>query len=256
MPTQFRHEKLIVYERALCLAGMIHHLIPDWDSRHAIKNHLPRAADSIVENIASATAAIAGAQSSHLTYSSGSALECAACFDIAGVKKLMVEQKIIDSKQELLEIFKMLVGLKKSWARSTAMEDTADYPAEPRRGASNAIFHHETLKVYGLALGVVNWLSEKETSSGLSSGAFRDLDKHATGIVLNIAEGNGRFSEPDQRRFLGIAYRSAIKLAAQLDLCVAKGLLNPTCVEAGKDHLGQAASMISLMVKKLANSSK
>ncbi len=169
---------------------------------------------------------------------------------------ILQEQVILDAKQELLEVFRMMIGLKKSWTQSTAKEDAADYSENPKREAPNATFQHETLKAYQIALDVVHWLLTEETSSGLSPGIFCNLDKHATGIVLNIAEGNGRFSEPDQRRFLRIAHQSSIKLAAQLDLCVAKGLLEATCVEQGKAHLVQAASMTSLMAKKLGNSPK
>ena len=70
--------------------------------------------------------------------------------------------------------------------------------------------------------------------SRLSTSAFRRLDELLTSIVLNIAEGNGRFSDADQQRFLGTSHEAAIKLAARLDLCVIQELLFKNEVEKCK----------------------
>jgi len=48
----FTHEKLIVYQKALDFAGLSSALVLDWDKRHSIVDHLPRAAESIVLNLA------------------------------------------------------------------------------------------------------------------------------------------------------------------------------------------------------------
>jgi 23S rRNA-intervening sequence protein len=47
-----------------------------------------------------------------------------------------------------------------------------------------------------------------------------------------VAEGNGRYSELDHRRFLEIAAGSAVKAAAYLDLYQQKAL--PTPAETGE----------------------
>ena len=246
---QFRHEKLNVYKRALLFAGEAHRLTPDWDSRHAIKDHLPRAAESVVENIAAATVVSSRAQINQLTYSLGSVLECAACLDIARVKELMTEDFSFRSKQELLEIFRMLVGLKNSWSRSVVREDGARYEAEPPPDAVLEVFRHESLEVYHIALDVVGWFCGGKESSKLPVKTFRILDMRATSIVLNIAEGNGRFAELDHRRFLRIAHQSTIKLAAQLDLCAARELVGTHWIDEGKNLLVQVAGMTAMMAK-------
>jgi four helix bundle protein len=53
--------------------------------------------------------------------------------------------------------------------------------------------------------------------------ALRDqLDRARISIVLNIAEGAGRFSAPDKARFYAIARGSATEWGAVLDLLLAR----------------------------------
>ena len=68
-------------------------------------------------------------------------------------------------------------------------------------------------------------------------------------VVLNIAEGNGRFSDADQVRFLGTAHESAIKLAARLDLYVTQDLLPRDNVAQWKTLLQRVADMTVAMIR-------
>jgi four helix bundle protein len=67
----------------------------------------------------------------------------------------------------------------------------------------------------------------------------------ARSVVLNVAEGNGRYSELDQRRFLEIAAASAVKAAAYLDLDQQKAL--PARVETtqGGELLSRVVAMLT-----------
>jgi four helix bundle protein len=67
-------------------------------------------------------------------------------------------------------------------------------------------------------------------------------------MILNSAQGNGRFSDADQARFLGTAQESAIKLAARLDLCATQGLLPPDAIAAWKALLQSVSVMTSSMI--------
>ena len=87
-----------------------------------------------------------------------------------------------------------------------------------------------------------------EAVSRLSNQAFRRLDELLTSMVLNIAEGNGRFSDADQARFLGTSHESAIKLAARLDLCVTQNLLPRDKVVGWKALLQRVSVMASSMI--------
>jgi four helix bundle protein len=60
----------------------------------------------------------------------------------------------------------------------------------------------------------------------LPRAGFRRIDEAATSIVLNIAEGNGRFAHLDHGRVLQMANRSNTKLAARLEMCALRGAVN------------------------------
>ena len=85
------------------------------------------------------------------------------------------------------------------------------------------MFTHHNLKVYRKALWFV---ASVESISIHWERAYRQLEKAATSLVLNIAEGNGRYSELDHRRFLDMAASSAVKAAAYLDICEQKNHFN------------------------------
>ena len=63
-------------------------------------------------------------------------------------------------------------------------------------------------------------------------------------MALNIAEGNGRFSEADQVRFLDIAHTSAVRVAAYLDLLVARRQVEVHQIEDGKQILARIVPLL------------
>jgi hypothetical protein len=66
----------------------------------------------------------------------------------------------------------------------------------------NPLFDHEKLQVYQDSLAFIAWL-EPLLQELPKSIAVRDhLDRASTSIVLNLAEGNGKFTLPDRCRFL------------------------------------------------------
>ena len=73
----------------------------------------------------------------------------------------------------------------------------------------------------------------------------REIDKGATSVVLNVAEGNGRFSELDQRKFLAIAASSAAKTTAYLDLYKKKTSFAQFDIRPGKELLGRIIAMLT-----------
>jgi len=80
------------------------------------------------------------------------------------------------------------------------------------------MFHHEKLTVYQRALQFAGW-SQVLIDSLTNKTSTRDqLERAGDSIALNIAEGNGKFSQRDRARFFQIAYGSALESAARLDL--------------------------------------
>ncbi len=210
-------ENLHVYKKALQLASRSAALCSTWDKRHAIVDHL--AAESIVLNVVEAARLRAlNTRLVTIDYWIGSSLECAGCLDIAQIKQLVQEPECSERKQQLCAMTGMLVGLRKGWNEAALHEEPTAYSAEP--DSSRPLFHHESLDVYQAASSFTEWFEARAATKELSKRAFRQIDEAATGIVLNIAEGNGRYAELDQHRFLDIAQSAAVKTAAYLDLSI------------------------------------
>ncbi len=253
----FNHEKLDVYQRMLTFNVKVNIWTDVWDSKHAICGQLFRAAGSMLENVAMASAAYSSMKHRALDYAIGSSLECAACLDLARIKRLLDAKDVYAEKEELSQILRMLVGLRKAWATRgwVVTEDQGEYDAgtgndkvRDKDDEEKPLFHHETLDVYKVGIEAATLVCASSADSLLPNHTFRRLDELLTSIVLNIAEGNGRFSVSDQARFLGTSHESAIKLAARLDLCVAQRLLPYDEVVEWKSLLQRIAVMTAAMI--------
>jgi four helix bundle protein len=110
-------------------------------------------------------------------------------------------------------------------------------------------FDHEKLNVYQAAIRFVAWAEPctKELSAKL---AVRDqLDRAATSIPLNIAEGNGKFTIPDRCRYFDNARGSALECAACLDVLVAKNHMPQALADEGKSTLREIVCMLVGLVR-------
>ena len=87
---QFGHEKLSVYQKALVTFERIHGAMSPWSKHHAFIDHLSRAAESILFNLAEGVRLSSDNKKAlSVDYSIGSTFECAACLDIAALKGLL-----------------------------------------------------------------------------------------------------------------------------------------------------------------------
>ena len=73
--------------------------------------------------------------------------------------------------------------------------------------------------------------------------------RHCTGVVLNIAEGNGKFSLADRKRFLNIALISGLQTASRLDTLKARLTTTPEVTRQGKEHLVEIVAMIGALAR-------
>ncbi|RIK75877.1 MAG: four helix bundle protein [Planctomycetota bacterium] len=78
------------------------------------------------------------------------------------------------------------------------------------------------------------------------------LRRCATSIPSNIAEGQGRYSQPDFKRFLSIAHGSVRELETQILLAERLGYLEDQAVKQSLDLAAEAGRLI----RGLANSIK
>jgi four helix bundle protein len=105
----------------------------------------------------------------------------------------------------------------------------------------NKRLYFENTRIYGRALELVGLV--KEVCDGLPRGhgyLAGQLRRAASSVVLNFAEGYGKGSLAEQRRFYRIARCSAHEVAAALDVAEALGAISELHHRAGKelcDHL-------------------
>lgn len=113
-------------------------------------------------------------------------------------------------------------------------------------------FDHEKLDVYQDAIAFNAWLANIMEDL-LRVGEVRDqLDRAATSIPLNIAEGNGKYSLKDRCRFLDTAYGSTLECAAGLDVLVAKRKLTSDQIRPGKERLQRIVRMLLGLLKRIS----
>jgi len=237
------HEKLKVYQRALTFNAKVCEWTSGWDKRHAIGDQLDRAAGSIIENVAMSSASISRMKVICVEYAIGSTLECAACLDLSRIKGLLDADTVQSGKYEVLQVVRMLIGLRKAWL---SVPVVAENRSEYAEGEAN-LFHHERLDVYRLALEVATLLEYSSSIKQLADVAHRRIDELLTSMVLNIAEGNGRYSEVDQSRFAQMSRGAAVKLAARLDLLMVRGCISQKEADRIKVHLERLSTMLMAM---------
>src|SRR3954471_13338990 len=104
---------------------------------------------------------------------------------------------------------------------------------------------HEQLDVYQVALDFLVFAND--VIEGLPRGRSHLADQFtraSTSIVLNLAEGAGKHSKPDKRRYYLTARGSATESAALLDVCSRLKLLDEAEHTAGKGMLVRLVSMV------------
>jgi four helix bundle protein len=111
---------------------------------------------------------------------------------------------------------------------------------------TDPLLEHERLDVYRTALAFDALATKAVPKRGHRT--LRDqLDRASTGIVLCIAEGAGRRSGPDKRRFYEMARGSATESAAILDMLRARGLLTDEGHAEARLLLVRIVQMLSRM---------
>jgi len=132
-------------------------------------------------------------------------------------------------------------------ASNRIREDHSDYEAVREK----SFFSHASLDVYQTALQFTGWIESMRKVFSCTSDVQSKLDKSSTAVVLNIAEGNGRFSGTDQARFLAIAKKSTVQSASLIDLATAD--ISSTFVHPleGRELLQRIATMLTALSKRV-----
>lgn len=111
----FDHEKLKVYQKSVEFISWGTQLLQEVKMKNQVTDHLNRAANSVVLNIAEGNGRSTPKDRCHFfDIARGSALECAASLDLLLAKKIVRSEQIEVGKEMLVSIVSMLVGLIKS----------------------------------------------------------------------------------------------------------------------------------------------
>jgi four helix bundle protein len=112
-------------------------------------------------------------------------------------------------------------------------------------------FDHERLDVYRLALDFVVEVHKIISAFPPGYAYLADqLQRAATSVPLNIAEGAGEFSPKEKARFYRIAKRSGTESAAVLNVCVRLGILAAEAHRIAHALADRIASMLTRLAQR------
>ena len=111
---------------------------------------------------------------------------------------------------------------------------------------------HEKLDVYQESIAFCGWVGDLLNDITGEAAARDQLDRVSTSLPLNIAEGNGKFSDADRSRFLEIARGSALECAACLDVLAVRKLIATEQIVPAKEQLVRIVNMLTGMLKRFS----
>ncbi|MEJ2158509.1 MAG: four helix bundle protein [Desulfobacteraceae bacterium] len=106
-------------------------------------------------------------------------------------------------------------------------------------------FGHEKLDVYWVAIEYVSWTYRYCTALKGHRNAKDQLLRASQAIPLNIAEGNGKATKGDRRRYFEIARGSALECGAAQDILEVCGALSADENAKAKALLDRIAAMLT-----------
>lgn len=243
MRSAFDHEDLRVYQAAIEFVAWHGEVAPEITSKVSACDHLGRASAGVPVNIAQASGKRSMSERRQFIDTAyGSSLECAACLDVLCILGCLQAATVHAGKGRLSTLVSMLIGFRKSTGREVHEERVA-YVTAGHEG-TQVWFDHERLDVYHKALEFVDWCGRLRNDGGMPCSTVTALDRASTGVALNIAEGNGKFSTKDRCRFISHARTAALQAAATLDVHAVQQAKSKQAVVAGKKHLADIVRML------------
>ena len=116
-------------------------------------------------------------------------------------------------------------------------------------------FDHERLDVYRLAIEFLSLADQLIDALPRGNSSLADqLQRAATSVVLNIAEGAGEFSGLEKARFYRMAKRSATECAAALDILRVRKLSEEAVLGSGREALLRIVSMLVKLIQSVEGS--
>jgi four helix bundle protein len=110
--------------------------------------------------------------------------------------------------------------------------------------------NHERLKGYELLLDFAKKLPDMLKHLPRGNYYLEDQIKRAlSSAILNLSEGNGRWSIKDRNRFFDISLASIAEVASIIDIFVVYGYISKITGIVSKNHLRRIYSLIRKLKK-------
>jgi four helix bundle protein len=120
-----------------------------------------------------------------------------------------------------------------------------DLRAQLLTTATYMALDHTKLDVYHRALDLLDRVDAIYEAMPKGRAHLKDqLDRAATSVVLNVAEGAGEFSKDEKQRFYRIARRSATETGAILDILGRRGTVTADLLQPAHDLVVRVVSML------------
>ena len=113
------------------------------------------------------------------------------------------------------------------------------------------MFDFEKLEVYKKSKAFNSALREFIKNTRLDSTTRDQLRRASFSIVLNLAEGSGRFTRPDRRNFYIIARSSIFECVAILDVLKDESLIEENTFRRFYDQAEELSKILFTMIKNL-----
>ncbi len=111
-------------------------------------------------------------------------------------------------------------------------------------------FDHEKLDVYQISIDLVILADEIVEHLPRGRAYLADqLQRAATSVLLNIAEGGGEYSGSEKSRFYRMAKRSGTECAGIFDICYRLQLIDEAQYEKGRSLLIRIVGMLTKLAK-------
>jgi four helix bundle protein len=112
------------------------------------------------------------------------------------------------------------------------------------------LLDHEKLEVYQLAVDFVRIVGEILRRVPRGNGELvQQLKKASLSLMNNIAEGAGRTTRAEKRRFYSFARGSALECGASIDYIIALKLVSGSLPYDAKQLLVRVTAMLSALSK-------
>jgi len=111
------------------------------------------------------------------------------------------------------------------------------------------LFGHEKLIVYQRALEFIEWSDKICSRIHWNVNSRNYLERASDSILLNIAEGNGKFTPNDRCKFFDIAHGSALECSGCLDSLFVRRKISEDEQVNGKNKIKEIVAMLIGLIK-------